>query len=316
MARILIVDDEPQLRFILQTQLEHEGYEVVAAEDGFKALSLMHPEPPDLVLLDMTMPGLPGIEVLRRMKGNYRTALVPVIFLTARADRETALEGLDAGAVDHVVKPYDPAELLARVRRLLTLVQVQRQASPLTGLPGNRAVEHEITRRIAKREAYALLHVDIDHFKSYNDYYGYQRGDQVICRTSALLCDALDTVCGGQGFVGHVGGDDFVVVAGHACGTALANEIVARFDAMIPDLYDEPDRERGDIGIASRQGQIERFPLLTVTVAVAWDDGGRFEHVGAIGAVVSELKRHGKSQRGSVVVPDRRSAPNSASLAS
>jgi diguanylate cyclase (GGDEF)-like protein len=307
MARIMVVEDEPDLRLILKRQLEKEGYEVFTAEDGLRALELLATESIDLALLDIMMPRMDGLEVMRRMRENYRTAVIPVILLTARSDHHDKLLGLTEGATDYLTKPYEHDELAARVKNTLELSRRQRSASPLTGLPGNQTIQEETLRTITRRAPFASLYIDLDNFKSYNDYYGYQRGDEVICRTSAILCDTLDEMCAGKGFVGHVGGDDFVVLTTVEAGLPLARTVVARFDAMIPALYDEADRRRGHLEVANRQGEVETFPIVSMTVAVALDEGGRYEHVGSLGAVISELKRFGKLQPGSVVVPDRRS---------
>jgi len=306
MARILVVDDEPHLRFILKKQLESVGYEVLVAQDGFDALNILGADPVDLVLLDIMMPELDGIDVVRKMKENYRTASIPVIFLTAKSSQQDKVAGLIEGANDYLTKPYEQDELLARVRNTLEWGRLQRQASPLTGLPGNQAIQDETLRRLTRKDPYAFLHIDLDSFKSYNDFYGYQRGDVVICRTAALLCQTVDALAAGHGFVGHIGGDDFVVVTPVDLGLPIAHAVIERFDEMIPELYDAEDRARGAIRVANRQGIVESFPFISMTIAVATDEGGRYGHIGELGAIISELKRFGKSQRGSIVVHDRR----------
>jgi diguanylate cyclase (GGDEF)-like protein len=306
MARILVVDDEPHLRFILKKQLESAGYDVLAAQDGFDALNVLGREVVDLVLLDIMMPELDGIDVVRKMKENYRTASIPVIFLTAKSSPTDKVAGLIEGANDYLTKPYEQDELLARVRNTLEWGRLQRQASPLTGLPGNQAIQDETLRRLTRGEPFAFLHIDLDSFKSFNDFYGYQRGDVVICRTAALLCETVDALATGQGFVGHIGGDDFVVMTPVDLGLPIAHALVERFDEMIPELYDAEDRARGSIRVANRQGLVENFPFVSMTIAVATDEGGRYTHIGSLGAVISELKRFGKAQRGSTVVHDRR----------
>ncbi len=306
MARILVVDDEPHLRLILQKQLEKDGYDVITVEDGFQAISFMRDETPDLVLLDIMMPEMDGYDVMRWMKKNYRTATIPVIFLTARSGQYEKVTGLLEGVNDYLTKPYEQRELLARVRNTLDWSRLQRQASPLTGLPGNQMIQQEVLRRISWQEPFAFLYIDVDHFKSYNDSYGYHRGDGLLCRTAAMLCDTLDEHCSGEGFVGHVGGDDFVLITNLDHGLPVAHEIVKRFEEMVPGFYDRKDRERGFIEVVDRQGDITRFPFATVTIVVVQDEGGRYNHVGALGEVVSELKRFGKLQSGSTVVHDRR----------
>lgn len=306
MAQILVVDDEPHLRLILRRQLEGEGYTVDTADDGFQAIEFLEGATPDLVILDIMMPRMDGIDVMRWMKKNYRTASIPVIFLTARSDQTEKVAGLVEGANDYLTKPYEKAELTARIRNTLEFSQRQRQASPLTGLPGNAAIQEELARRIDARASYGLIHVDIDGFKCYNDFYGYQRGDYVIRRTCAIIVEEAGTMGGDSTFVGHVGGDDFVLITDYDLGVPLAERIATRFDEIVPGLYDEGDRRREYIEVANRRGVPERFPFMTITIAVALDEGGRYGHVGEVGAVISELKRHGKTQVRTIVVADRR----------
>lgn len=302
---ILVVDDEPNIRTILTYLLEQEGFVVHTAAGGREALEAMAGELPSLVILDVMMPELDGFEVLTAMRHDYRTHNVPVILLTAKGDTPHKVHGLREGANDYLVKPFVHEELILRVRNMLRFTRNQRDANPLTGLPGNLAIEEELTRRLSAREPFGFLYVDLDHFKPYNDHYGYNRGDKMLSLLAECLQRAAADVQHGV-FLGHVGGDDFVAVVPAVDAVAVAHGIVREFEARKRLLYDPEDWARGWIESRDRTGERRRVEPVSVTVAVVVDGTGEFEHLGRVNSVAAELKRFGKSRPGSIVVEERR----------
>ena len=305
---ILVVEDEVVLRATLQIELERAGYHVRTAVDGEDALRKICEELPSLVLLDVIMPKLDGYEVCRRIKNDIATASLPVIMLTGMSDHEDKLRGLRGGANDYITKPYDRDELLARVRNMLQWSLMQREANPLTGLPGNTAIDNEVRQRLASGADFTFMYVDIDNFKAFNDYYSFRKGDEAIRLTASILTTAISLDGSGQDFVGHVGGDDFVLLVDSAHAKAIAEGIVKEFDEKIPKLYRDADRQRGYIETEDRVGKIAKFPLMTITIAAISNHDGRFAHLGELSQVAAELKAFGKAQARSVVVWDRRQA--------
>jgi diguanylate cyclase (GGDEF)-like protein len=305
---ILVADDDEAIRAYLEVTLELAGLEVVLARDGAEALALARRRRADLVLLDVMMPGLDGLAAMTRLQADPRTRHLPVVLLSARSEREDAIAGLEAGADDYLTKPIEPDELLARVRAALRRADQQRLRNPLTGLPGNETIQAELARRVAAGTPLALLHVDLDGFKAYNDHYGFVRGDEALRAVAALLLDLQDGFKDGDAFVGHVGGDDFVVLCTPADAEATARAICERVDALAPTLYDAVDREAGAIGVSDRQGVHRRFPLLTVSVGVASSALRPFLHPSQVASIAAELKTYAKSRTttGSTYVIDRR----------
>jgi len=232
-----------------------------------------------------------------------------VIMLTARGLSADKLEGFSVGADDYIVKPFDTPELLARIRGALRRSREMRAQSPLTGLPGNVRIAEEIEHRCVSGESFAVLYADLDHFKAYNDHYGFMRGDQVIQATARMLQDvALDTA-GDHAFVGHVGGDDFVIVCEADQAAAVADRVIEGFDAIVGDLYDPADRERGGIEVPNRRGEVESFPLITVSIGVATTERRSFAHYAEAVAVASEMKSFTKKMHeGSSWSVDRRTS--------
>lgn len=306
--QILVVEDEETLRRILKMQLERVGYRVRTAVDGEDALEKIREERPDLVLLDVVMPKLGGYETCQRIKGDMATANIPVIMLTSCTDHDDKIRGLRGGANDYVTKPYDLGELLARVRNILQWSMLQREANPLTGLPGNISIENQVRMRLSSGEPFAFMYIDLDHFKAFNDYYSFRKGDEAIRLLASILLSAVSLDGSGGDFVGHVGGDDFVVIAAAHCAEAIAQAVIKEFDEKVPKLYSEEDRRRGYIATPDRQGRQQLFPIMTVTIAAVSVRGGEIEHLGELSRVAAELKAYGKAQPGSVVIWDRRQA--------
>jgi diguanylate cyclase (GGDEF)-like protein len=304
--RILVVDDEEHIRKIVKFQLERAGYLVDTAVDGVEALRAVEACHPDLILLDLMMPNMDGYEVCRRLKSDYQTNQIPIIMVTAKADLENKLQGFEDGANDYIAKPFAVTELLLRVRNVLQWSQLQRQANPLTGLPGNVSIEKELERRLGNGSDFVFMYADIDNFKAFNDHYGYRRGDEAIKLTAQIILEAVKSTGNTEDFVGHVGGDDFVVISTPETCDAVANQIVQRFDERIVRLLDQEDLDRGYVEVVNRKGTVDRFPLLTMTVAVVSSSKIEIDHIARISDIASELKLYGKTLEGSVVVKERR----------
>jgi diguanylate cyclase (GGDEF)-like protein len=305
-ASVLVVDDDPIIARLLEIELVAAGYEVQLATDGEEALRVAQERRPDLILLDVIMPGMDGFEVARRLRSDPRTVAVSIIMLTGTGLSANRLEGLSAGADDYIVKPFDTPELLARVRGVLRRARELRAHSPLTGLPGYVRIEEEIEGRIRADLGFGVLYADIDHFKAYNEYYGFDRGDSVLRATGRLLRETSSDVAGDSAFVGHAGGDDFVVVTDPELTIPLAESVIKRFDAESSSHYEEADRERGYIEVENRRGDMQRYSLLSISIGVASTERRRFVHYAEVLAIAAEMKEFTKRTPGSVFAVDRR----------
>lgn len=313
---ILVVDDQQFYRHRVETELVAVGYRVRTAASGEEAIAAIQERVPDLVLLDMRMPGIDGTEVCRQLKGSARTVSVPVIMLTVVDGLDEKVEALRCGANDYLIKKSCPmSELTVRVKNALDLRDINRDASPLTKLPGNAEIERQLRQRVASGVPFAYLSIDIDDFKAFNDLYGHLQGDHLILATAEMLRRQAEEHGSGSAFVGHVGGDDFIVMCTPESAPTLADACARGFDAMIADHIEARERKRGFIEVVGRTGQAERHRLTSLTVAGVGGAGQVYDHVGDLSARAAELKRIAKARarrgergEGSCVVWDRRSA--------
>ena len=303
---ILVVDDDPDIARFVEVNLRSAGYEVAVAGDGEEALRRAGEIRPDLVLLDVMMPRIDGFEVAQRLRKNPQTANTSIIMLTAKALSADKVTGLQSGADDYIIKPFDPIELLARVKGTLRRAKEMRNLSPLTGLPGNIRIQEEIERQVRENRPFAVLYCDLDNFKTYNDQKGFVRGDRLIQATARIIQDAVVEFGGAESFVGHVGGDDFVAVLPPGVAEEAAQRICERFDAQLGEFYDEDDLHRGHVRMEDRKGVLQDIPLVAVSTGVASTDRRAFAHYGEAVAVATEMKQFAKREPGSSFAVDRR----------
>jgi diguanylate cyclase (GGDEF)-like protein len=302
---ILVVDDDVDIVRFVEMNLRLEGYRVLIARDGAEALELVATDLPDLILLDVMMPGLDGIEVTRRLRADSRTSTLPIIMLTAKTMTADRVLGLTAGADDYIIKPFDTLELVARVRSTLRRNAEARAMSPLTGLPGNIRIEDEIAGRVSSGSPFAVAYLDLDNFKAFNDAHGFLRGDKVILLLAKALRKAVEAA-DPPVFIGHVGGDDFVLVSRPEQVEELARAAVEAFDRDVPALHDPADVARGHLEIVDRQGLMRSFPLVSLSVGVATSERRQFGDYREVVVVATEMKGVAKGESGSAIAVDRR----------
>lgn len=294
MSLLLCVDDDESVRFLVCRILEGAGHQVEAAEDGATALAAIEAREPELIVLDLSMPGLSGIEVCREIKGNPFTARIPVLLLTAMSDIEDKIEAFEAGADDYLIKPFHPQELLARVVALLRLVRREGDRNPSSGLPGGKAIQEEIAKRAARDETFAICYIDLDNFKPFADTFGFTLADTVIRETGALIREAVEVAGSADDFPGHIGGDDFIVVTSPAQAERIARECVTRFARVAARAVGEEAAQSGRYMGEDRDGSRREFPLTQLSAAVLVVNPKQWVSIGHIGTLAAQVKRQAK----------------------
>jgi DNA-binding response OmpR family regulator len=266
--RIMVVDDDASVRAICREILSQAGYAVRDVGSSDQALTEARRFRPDLVLLDVMMPIQDGFTTAERLRADPSTGMTPIIFLSAKGETADKVRAFRSGAEDYVVKPFDAVELVARVAKALARQARELGASPTTQLPGADAIAAEVERRIAERDRRAVCaYLDLDNFKAFNDYFGVARADAVIRQTGDLVREVVGKLGAPGDFIGHIAGDDFVMILDGEHADRVCTSFIERFDRLIPLYYDRDDRRRGYIQAQDRYGVERQFPVMTVSIA-------------------------------------------------
>ncbi len=254
--------------------------------------------------------GETGKELVRRLKGDAFTAIIPVAVLAGTHDSECVQSWFAAGGDEVITGIFSPAEQRARLEAMLVRTERDVSVHPSTRLPGTTEIEREIRRRLESGTAFAVCYADLDHFKEFNDRYSYYDGDRVIYLVSRLLHDVVKGMVGERGFVGHIGGDDFIFIIPSSEISPVCTEVLEVFDILLPLQYSDQDRRAGYFFGKDRRGQLHRVPLMTLSIGIVTNRNRRFTHPAQVSELATEMKSYAKTLPGSVFVVDRRSGEN------
>ncbi len=244
--------------------------------------------------------------MVRRLKADPFTAIVPVTVLATTHDADAIVEWYGAGADEILTPLFVPKEQRARLDALMARTERDVAVHPSTRLPGTTEIEREIRRRLEAGGQFAVCYADLDHFKEFNDRYSYYDGDRVIYLLSRFLHDVVRGTLGVDGFVGHIGGDDFIFITPLDGYAEACAEILEVFDLLIPLQYSEQDRRAGYFFGKDRRGQLHRVPLMTLSIGVVTNTHRHFTHPAQVSELATEMKSYAKTLPGSVFVVDRR----------
>jgi diguanylate cyclase (GGDEF)-like protein len=304
--KVLIVDGEKNFVKLLRFNLEERGFECYEAYDGRAAIDQAVEKRPDLILLDLLLPEMTGVQVCSELKKNYLTSQIPVIMITVKTDYHDKILAFEEGVDDFISKPFQLEEFGARINMIMRRMEKSLGTNPLTKLPGNIGTNKEIDRRIQENAKFALSYLDLDNFKPYNDHYGYVQGDLVIRRVGEIIQETIDVAGSRNDFAGHIGGDDFVFITHPRRVKKICEEIIRKFESNIPNFYDREDMERGYIELPDRRGNIVRYPILSVSIGVATNSTLVLESHIRAAEVASEMKNFAKTFPGCSYKIDKR----------
>lgn len=299
--KILVVDDDIDILDVTESTLKDE-YTIIKAVNGKEALEKIRRENPDLIILDYVLPDTEGVDICRELRRDPLRMHLPILMLTGKGEVDDKVKGLDAGVDDYMVKPFLPEELLARIRMLIRRSSTHLDANPLTRLPGNVSIIKELENKIKSGASFAILNVDLDSFKALNDYYGFERGDAVIRETARIIIEAIQKRGTPEDFIGHIGGDDFVIITKPQFAEDIAREIIATFDSTVLKFYDEQDRIRGYVIERSRGGELKKFGFLTISIGIVTNLHTTFTHVAQVTSLGAEAKMLAKKSPKSTYV--------------
>jgi DNA-binding response OmpR family regulator len=294
-THVLVVDDEPGVRNFLSRLLDYLGYDVSHAPDGRAAVDFLNRQIPDLLITDVMMPGQDGLHLCAQLRRDRRTCLIPIVVLSARSELPDRLKGFEAGADDYIVKPFDILEFKARLEGILMRRQRDLWCNPLSRLPASPGIEEEVNARLSNARPFAFAYVDIDNFKSYNDAYGYHAGDQVIKEVSDLLLEMTRQGDPEDGFIGHIGGDDFVLLADPDRMGGILDGLIRHFDGSVSGYYSPSDVARKGVLSRNRQGMDQFFPFMRLSIGVVNTLTRPTHRYEQLAALASEVKQRVKS---------------------
>ncbi|MCH7230039.1 response regulator [Glycomyces sp. L485] len=302
---VLIADSDPEMAEFLAARLRADGFDTALARDGYQALAGIALRRPGIVLLEADLPFIDGLALTRQLRADPATASLPIILVCAQPTSADKIAGLKAGADDYIAKPFDPAEVSARIGSAIRRHREIRESSPLTGMPGNDRILRELSSWIRRGDPFALCYIDIDHFKAVNDVYGFVRGDEFIKGLAECVYTAAGDAGAAPVFLGHVGGDDFTILCTPEHARPVTDFLNDHFAVRVRQLCDPNDVQRGYIEHTDRSRRITRSRLPTLSIGVALSTKRRFTDPYEAVAEATALKSVAKSHAGPYVAfPD------------
>lgn len=286
--------------------LADQGHQIIKVQDIAEAKRQVYGELADVLLLDLPHLGDVALTLCRRLKSDPRTYNKPIVVAFGNEHDSLELAAIQADVDDFTLLPMAPAILAARIQMIINRSSRLQMSNPLTGLPGNLAIEEHLNRKLKLGSPLAIAYADLDNFKAFNDRYGYSRGDNIIRLTAMIIKEAIQNYGRQDDFYGHIGGDDFIMVTDWACLEPVCTHAINSFDALIPFQYDEDDRARGGVLAMNRQGESITIPIMTLSIGVVTNRTRELRNCLQISDLATEMKTYAKQFPRSLYVVDRR----------
>ena len=260
---------------------------------------------PSLIIIDEDTLQDKTTDICNKIRENDDNRITPVIVVSSNIEHNHRVEILQSSVEHFIKKPIDEEYLYYTIVNIIRLLDINRTVSPLTGLPGNVQIQAEMKKRLMNKETFVMLYLDLDNFKAYNDTYGFIKGDEIIKFTARTIVKNVHDIDPERGFIGHIGGDDFIAIISNDRYEELCQNIILDFDYNVLDFYTQEHIEKGYIEIEKRKGVMEQFPLTSISIGVVKvnDD---FHNILEIGEVGAQVKRLSKSIPGSTYVVNKR----------
>lgn len=296
-SRLLIVEDDVDIGNMLKIYFGGMEYDVDVAVRGSDALEKTKQVLPHLIVLDIMLPDIDGYEVCRNLRTNMRTSHIPVIFLTQKDERSDKLQGLELGADDYITKPFDIEELKLRVQGAIKRSQQQSLTDPRSGLPSSRLIEDQL-RKIIREKGWSLLDMKVNHYEGFKDVYGFVAGDDVVRFTAMLLNEVVDELGNPSDFIGHPGGDNFIIISTDEKAGVIKSRMKERFANEVQAHYNFMDRQQGFIQAPATDGTTKKVPFMTMSVGIVSPSAQSFADIREITELAAEARRQDDSAAG------------------
>jgi CheY-like chemotaxis protein len=289
-ARILIVEDDFDISNMLKIYFGGLGYDIEIAGRGNTALEKTRQNLPHLIVLDIMLPDIDGYEVCRQLRTSTRTSHIPIIFLTQKDERSDKLQGLELGADDYITKPFDIEELKLRVQNAIARAERESLTDPRSGLPSGRLIEDQL-RSIIRNEGWSFMDVRVNYYDAFKEVYGFVAADDLIRFSTMLLAEVVDEYGTLNDFIGHPGGNGFVVITTEENSQHIQQQIKQRFSEQVLSHYNFIDRENGFILTTTDAGEQAQTPLMTISIGAISPSQHQFSDIREITELAAEARR-------------------------
>jgi PleD family two-component response regulator len=289
-SRLLVVEDDNDISNMLKIYFNSLGYDVDVAPRGMEALDKTHTVLPHLIVLDIMLPDIDGYEVCRRLRQSTRTSHIPVIFLTQKDERSDKLQGLELGADDYITKPFDIEELKLRVQGAIRRSEREALTDPRSGLPAGRLIEEQL-RGTIRKTGWAYMDIRINYFDQFKDVYGFVAADDVLRFAAMVMSEVVDELGSPSDFIGHAGGDNFVIIGSEDAAEKIRARLKARFAEEVQTHYNFMDRQQGFIMAPNAEGQMEKTPLMSFSIGIVTPKQQSFADIREITELAADVRR-------------------------
>ena len=288
--RILIVEDDYDISNMLRIFLERQNYTVDVAPRGSDALEKTRRDMPHLIVLDIMLPDIDGYEICRILRTTTRTSNIPIIFLTHKDERSDKLQGLELGADDYITKPFDIDELKLRIQNAIARSERERLNDTRTNLPSGRLIEEKL-RQIIRQDGWGLMDIRLNNFEPFKESYGFIAGDDVLRFTAMLLGEVVDELGSNDDFIGHVSGDNFIVITSEENVVAISQHLKERFASEILAHYSFTDRQQGYLLVGNESATRKKSPLMSMAIGIVTPSQYHFTDIREISGLAAEARR-------------------------
>jgi DNA-binding response OmpR family regulator len=289
-ARLLVVEDDHDIGAMLKIYFEAKGFEVDHALNGSDALDRTRLGMPNLIILDIMLPDIDGYEVCRILRTHTRTSHIPVIFLTQKDERSDKLQGLELGADDYVTKPFDIEELRLRVQNAIARAERESLTDPHSGLPAGRLIEDQL-RQAIRQKNWTFMDIHINDLEPFRDVYGFIAASDVLRFTGMLMGEIIDELGTPDDFIGHAGGDGFVIITTDEQSNAVKERLQLLFNEKIQTFYNFVDRQQGHVVIPGEGNEDKTARMMTLSVGMVSPSTHSFSDIREITEVAAEERR-------------------------
>ena len=296
-ARLLVVEDDVDIGNMLKIYFSGMEFDVDVAVRGSDALEKTKQVLPHLIVLDIMLPDIDGYEVCRNLRTNMRTSHIPVIFLTQKDERSDKLQGLELGADDYITKPFDIEELKLRVQGAIKRSERESLTDPRSGRPAGRLIEEQL-RRIIREKGWAFLDAKVNNFESFKDVYGFVAGDDVIRFTSMMIGEIVDELGSPSDFIGHAGGDNFIIITSEEKSASIKARLKERFATEVLSHYNFMDRQQGFVQAPAPDGTTNKVPFMNMSVGLVSPSAHSFADIREITELAAEARRQDSATGG------------------